>query len=100
MGIEEARKLAKVLAELAASEDSANVKAAILDAATRQIAAASAGTWQSAHFITTDGSHLFAGRLGEIVVIAKDGSVYKGRGDAWRVSRGGIELDYGRLVKL
>lgn len=100
MGVEEARKLAKVLAELAGSEDSASAKAAILDAATRQIAAASAGTWQAAHFIATDGSHLFTGRLGEIVVIARDGSVYRGRGDAWRVSRAGIELDYGKLVKL
>jgi hypothetical protein len=65
-----------------------------------EIEAASRGTWQSAHLIAADGSHLFAGRLGEIVAIARDGSIYKGRQDAWRVSGRGIELDYARLVKL
>jgi hypothetical protein len=100
MGREEARKLAQVLAALAASSDAADIKVAMLEAAASEIAKASGGTWQAAHMIAADGTHVFAGRLGEVIAITGDGGIFKGRQDGWRVSSKGIELDYAKLAKI
>ena len=100
MGREEARKLAQVLAALAVSSDTADTKAAMLEAAASEITKGSGGTWQAAHMIAADGTHVFAGRLGEVIAITGDGAIFKGRKDGWRVSSYGIELDYTKLVKI
>lgn len=89
-----------MLADLATSEQTGDAKAAILEMATVDIAAASGGTWQAAHLIAADGSHVFAGRLGEVVAVTGDGRVYRGGSDSWSVTGNGIALDYSKLVKV
>jgi hypothetical protein len=49
------------------------------EALAAQIEAHSGGAWQASRSVGTDGSEIFLGRLGEGLVVAPDGRIFRGR---------------------
>jgi hypothetical protein len=88
------------LADLAARESTGREKADIFQQFTSQLESATGGAWQAVRIPTTDGADAFLGRLGEVVVFAPDGTVFRGRVGSYQPARVGIELNYSKLVKL
>jgi hypothetical protein len=100
VGSAEGEQVRKILAELAARESTGHEKAEVFQQFTSQLESATGGAWQAVRIPTTDGADAFLGRQGELVAFAPDGTVFRGRIGSYRPARGGIELDYSKLVKL
>ena len=67
----------------------------------RQIENSSAGAWSAARGTGADGSQIFLGRQGEGLVVALDGSIFRGalgRGIAFGPT--GLRAVYGQLTPL
>src|SRR5437762_13643496 len=100
MGSTERETLRQVLLDLARTDAPGDVKAARFQEFASKLQASSGGAWQAAYAQTSDGSHAFIGRSGELVVFTMDGRVFRGKVGSYRPTREGIELDYSKLMKL
>jgi len=100
MGSAEAEQLRQFLAMIAAQPFGGATKAELFQQFVSDLETRTGGAWQAVRIETTDGGTAFAGRQGEVVVFAPDGSVFRGRVGSYRPTRQGIELDYSKLVKL
>jgi hypothetical protein len=93
--------LQEAIQHLKALPRDAALRADVFDALAQQIQSASGGTWNAARGTGTDGSHIFLGRLGEGLVIAPDGGIFRGRlSRDIVVVRGGVRPNYSQLKPL
>jgi hypothetical protein len=93
--------LGEVIGHLKVMPRDAGQRADAFEAFARQIEQHWAGAWQAARFEGADGSHIFLGRLGEALVVAPDGGLYRGAvRQGIDLSPAGLVPDYGVLKAL
>ena len=76
-------------------------RADAFEAMAQQIEQCSAGTWNATRGAGADGSDIFLGRQGEGLVVAPDGSIYRGAiGQGIQITPSGLSPDYNSLRRL
>jgi hypothetical protein len=76
-------------------------RADLFEALAKQIESHSGGAWTAARGTGTDGSSLFLGRQGEGLVVAPDGSLFRGAiGRGIDVTPAGLRPDFHALTPL
>lgn len=76
-------------------------RADAFEAFATQIETHSHGAWRAARGIGTDGSEIFLGRIGECLVVAPDGRIFRGAlGRGLDVVLSGLRPNYNMLIAL
>jgi hypothetical protein len=79
----------------------ASKRADAFEALAAQIESHSGGSWNAARGTGTDGSIIFLGRQGEGLVVAPDGTIYRGAlGRGIDITVIGLQPDYHALIPL
>lgn len=93
--------LAEAIQHLRSLPRNATQRADAFEALARQIDTSTGGAWQAARGDGTDGSQIFIGRQGESLVVAPDGSIYRGAiGRGINITPNGLRPDYSSLKQL
>jgi hypothetical protein len=93
--------LGEAIQHLKALPRDAKQRADAFEAFAAQIEQESGGAWQAARSTGTDGCDIFLGRLGESLIVAPGGSIYRGAiGSGLELTPAGIRPDYNVLKAL